>query len=106
MPRFLVVGIVDAQVSVEVEADDVDSAVDVGIKALPGANVCHQCSNKLEVGETYRIQVISDGGSGDIVYDDDPDIDKRKLRRAIDIASKHLARATAALKRAESEVTT
>lgn len=97
MPKFLVVGLVAANLSVEVDADDADAALESGVEAMPSPTVCWHCSQKLEVGEVYRYQVISDGGSGDVVYDDDPEVDVTALQRENERLAKELAAAKRAL---------
>jgi len=70
--KYLVIGLVDAQVSDCVEADSVDEAID---KADLHASVCHQCSDTIEVGDIQSVRVVADGGGGEVLYDEDANDD-------------------------------
>lgn len=67
--KYLVIGLVDAVVNEVVEADSPEEALNKGHQGAP-PTVCHQCSDKLEVGDFIGWRVVEDEGSGDEVYDD------------------------------------
>lgn len=70
MAKYLVMGLVDAHVAVEVEAETVDAALESGSPQLH-ASACAGCSDRLSVGDVYAVQVIDDGGAGEVVYTDE-----------------------------------
>lgn len=97
MAKFMVRGFVDATVSALVDADTAEDAADIGVDELPRPGVCYQCSDKLEVGEVYRVQVLANGGAGEVEYDDDPEVDATVLQLEIERLTKELAKAKRAL---------
>ena len=74
MAKFMVMGLIDATVSIDVEADTpadaVEKACDTG---QMNPSVCHQCSRELEVGESWCFRVYDE--DGEQVYTDEvPDL--------------------------------
>lgn len=59
MPKYRVTVLVDATVSVEVEAANEDEAREKGLLEAPTPCICHQCSRELEVGEPYEVAEVS-----------------------------------------------
>lgn len=54
MAKWNVTVLVDASVNVEVEADTEEEAKDKALQKAPTPNICHQCSDELEVGEPFE----------------------------------------------------
>jgi len=68
--NYLVIGLVDAVVNIDVEADSPEAALEEA-QSSAHASVCGQCSEELEVGDFYGWRVLEDGGAGEEVYSDD-----------------------------------
>lgn len=61
MAKYTVIGLVAAQVQVEVEADNPDDAIE---KAdLPSTGICHQCAQDVQVGDVYDFVVLDEAGN-------------------------------------------
>jgi hypothetical protein len=71
MAKYLVTGLVDATVSVHVDADSPEDAAAAGWNHPRfHASLCHQCARVVQVGDISGTMVIADDGAGDVVYDD------------------------------------
>jgi len=70
--RYHVIGLVDATVTVEVEADTPEAALERAYEdERMHVSVCHQCAREVQVGEVYAARVIDDDGAGDEVLTDE-----------------------------------
>lgn len=77
--KYTVMGLVDATVLEDVEADTPEQAYELGIDSLH-ASVCHQCSDELQVGEIYAVRVLDADGE-EVFTDEDERISKKELAR-------------------------
>lgn len=57
MQKYIVMGLVDATVTREVEADSPEEAAQ---KAELCVSICHQCSGELDVGDVYTVRVMNE----------------------------------------------
>ena len=65
MPKYRVIGILNADTSVDVEADTAEDAADTSSLSTP--NLCYQCSHIVQLGDIVSVQVMNENGN--IVYD-------------------------------------
>lgn len=65
--RYIVMGLIHANTREEVEADSPEEAHE---KAACHASLCHQCSDELELGDSYGAIVEDDDGNEVLRVDD------------------------------------
>lgn len=68
MAKFSVTVIFDASQTHEVEADSPEQAASLAYD-IASANICHQCSKELEVGDAIRAYVYNEECT-ELLYDD------------------------------------
>lgn len=69
--KFCVSAAVYASTATRVVADSPEQALEKGMDALVMPSLCHQCSDKIELGDVYNF-VVSDE-DGNIVLDENED---------------------------------
>lgn len=62
---YLVIANYSATASDLVEADSPEEAIE---KANVDVGLCYECGGELNLGEIESIQVVADGGRGEVVY--------------------------------------
>lgn len=82
--NYLVVAQIAASMALDIEADSPEEALEKGYDEVGMPSICHQCSDKIEIGEPYGWSVIEDSGDGEEVYIDNTEEEfRRKFERLL-----------------------
>jgi hypothetical protein len=78
MAKYTVMGMVDATVYEDVEADSPEEARE---QAQLGSSICYQCSKEIEVGDIYDTKVLDE--SGEVVIESDEEVRRERMMKAL-----------------------
>lgn len=60
MTRYTVIGLVDATVAEEYEAESSEEAFDKALANMDIPTICHQCASEIDIGDVTKFIVINE----------------------------------------------